>query len=43
MCVIADRRFTCGVVGPHDQVCQSGEESKMIDEVEVSGKAQRRG
>ena len=38
MCVIADRRCTCGVVGPLGSDCHSVKELEMISEVEVSEK-----
>ena len=39
MCVIADRRCMCGVVGPFRLDCQPVKESKMISEVEAVRKA----
>ena len=39
MCVIADRRCMCGVVGPFWLGCRPVEESKMISEVEAVRKA----
>ena len=42
MCVIADRRCTCGVVGPIGSDCQLVTESKMFNEVELPGKVEHR-